>query len=55
MYYLTLFKFHYLNYSNNLLKNMLHNNADKLLKTRRTLRVLEKNKKENLKKLLKYL
>lgn len=55
MYYLTVFKFNYYNYSNYLLNKMLHNNTNNLINIRRKLRVLEKNKRNNIKEILKYL
>lgn len=55
MYYLTLFKFKYYNYSNYLLKKMLHNNTNDLINIRRKLRVLEKNKRNTMKEIIKYL
>ena len=55
MYYLTYFKFKYYNYTNYLLKNKLHNNTNNLLNIRRKLRVLEKNKRNTMKEIIKYL
>ena len=55
MYYISLLKFKFYNNTNIILKDMLFKNTDNLIKSRRTLRIIDKSNKLILKELLKYL